>query len=213
MTVSDVTVYQVQQPHEMHIEEQKPSHTLHIPAQDSRDGIVCTWHARAMFLCASILDTVWQCLTLQRASFSMMRRGRWKIWPKELGQWQRLLAVVLWWSLMYFVDVLLRQLSYHALSSREVTVFCCLVCPRQGDHCNRRWWNFVHLVWQISFVAFGTCRPNWKRQGPLSSRFMNRCNSRRSRRTGSNDLFAFEAWRMLEDIWSQYIIEHTFRKY
>ena len=83
--------------------------------------------ASARFLFVSILDTVWQCLTLKRASFSMMRRCPRKLWPKEQRQWQRLLVVVLWWSLRYFVDVLLHQLSYHALSSREVTVFCCLV--------------------------------------------------------------------------------------
>ena len=65
-------------------------------------------------------DSVGHWKEMKRASFWMMRRCPCKMWPKQQGQWQRLLVVVLPWFLMYFVDVLLRQLSYHNLSSREV---------------------------------------------------------------------------------------------
>ena len=82
----------------------------------------------ARFLFAVILDAVWQCWTLKRASFWMMRRCPCKMWPKQQGQWQRLLVVVLPWYLMYFVDVLLHQLSYHFYHQEKL--FCCLVWLR-----------------------------------------------------------------------------------
>ena len=69
--------------------------------------------------------SVWQCLTLKRASFSMVRRCPHKLWPKQQGQWQRLLVVVVWCALLMFY-----RTSCPIMPYRQEKLFCCLVWLR-----------------------------------------------------------------------------------
>ena len=70
MTMSDVTAHQVpEQPHDKDMEEQKPSHTLHIRAQDWWDGII--WNC--VHVCQSVLGSCSQSSSTQFDSV-----GHWK---------------------------------------------------------------------------------------------------------------------------------------
>ena len=93
------------------------------------EAVSCLAHLCARFTrwnCGHVtFVSVWQCLTLKRASFSMVRRCPHKLWPKQQGQWQRLLVVVVWCALLMFY-----RTSCPIMPYRQEKLFCCLVWLR-----------------------------------------------------------------------------------